>query len=113
MAAMTTALTEFSDLGDKRTYTTSGHTVSKPKIVISQRKLPVGAQTVSEYSFSVIHATEDDSGLVLQSKPTAKVSFTQPVNGQSSDVTAVLTILKDIVASDEFANSVSTAEHLS
>lgn len=40
MAAMTTALTEFSTNGDSRTYTTSGHTVSNPKLVTQKRRVP-------------------------------------------------------------------------
>lgn len=112
MAGMSTVLTEYSTIGDKRTYTTSGHTVVKPKIVVCKRKLPVGNQSVSEFSFSVIHATEDDDGNVLQSKPSMEAVVRQPVNGQATDVTAILAIFRDIVAGDEFGNSVTTAEFL-
>lgn len=112
MAAQTTALTEFSTIGDKRTYTTSGHTVSKPKIVVCKRKVPVGNQTVSEFSVDVIHATEDADGLVLQQKPSMSAVVRQPINGDAADVTAILAIFRDIVAGDEFGNAVTTSEFL-
>jgi len=113
MAAMTTALTEFSDNGDSRTYTTSGHTVSKPKLVIQKRRVPQGNQTVQETSVSVLHATEDANSLILPQKVSFSAVFRSPIDGQSSDVTAALAIFRDIIAGDEFANAVSTQEYLS
>jgi len=113
MAAMTTALTEFSTLGDSRTYTTSGHTTSKPKIVVQKRKVPSGNQVMSEVSVAVIHATEDDASLILPQKVNMTVTVRSPINGQSTDVDAALVILRDIIAGDEFANSVGTQEFLS
>lgn len=112
MAAMSTTLTEYSTLGDKRTYTTAGHTVSKPKIVMCKRKTPVGNQVVSSFEVSVIHATEDADNLVIPQKPSMSVTVTQPINGDVADVAAILVILRDVIAGDEFANSVTTNEFL-
>lgn len=113
MAAMTTVLTEFADNGNSRTYTTSGHTAVLPKLVIQKRKVASSAEGSSSITVSVVHGTEDASGNPLASRVAADVSFRFPLNGASADVAAVLAVLKDIVAGDEFANSVSTQEWLS
>lgn len=113
MAAMTTALTEFSNNGNSRTSTLAGHSVSKPQLVIERRRVPVGNQVVAESVISVIYATTDPAGAVLPQKVTFETVIRQPVNGQGADVTAALAILRDIVAGDEFANTVSTQEWLS
>lgn len=113
MAAMTTALTEFSNNGDSRTTTLSGHTVLKPKVVIEKRKVPVGSQVVSEYSVSVVNATENDDGEVLPQKVVIQAVVRLPIHGQATDVSAVLATFRDIVAGDEFTNSVDTQEWLS
>lgn len=112
MAAMLTALTEFSTYGDSRTYTTSGHSASKPKLVIQKRRVPQGNQTVAETSFSVVHATTNAASEVLQQKVAMTVTVRHPIDGSSADVDAALAILRDIVAGDEFANSVTTQEFL-
>lgn len=113
MAAMSTALTEFSNNGDSRTTTTLGHTVLKPKLVIEKRKVPVGNQIVSEYTFSVVQATEDDDGNVLPQKVVMTATVRLPIHGQSTDVDAALVIFRDVIAGDEFGNSVDTQEWLS
>lgn len=113
MAAMTTVLTEFSDNGNSRTYTTSGHTASSPKLVIQKRKVPEGNQTIAESTVSVIHATTDADSQVLSQKVSFTATIRYPIDGQSSDITAVETIFRDIIAGDEFANTVDTQEWLS
>lgn len=112
MAAMVTALTEFATNGDSRTYTTAGHTVGKPKLVIQKRRVPVGKQTVAETICSVIHGTEDSAGDSLPSKVAMSVTVRTPVDGIAADVTAALAILRDLVAGDEFGNAVTTQEFL-
>lgn len=113
MAAMTTALTEFSDNGNSRTYTYTGHTASEPRLVIQRRRVPAGNQSVLEDSFSVISSTEDAAGELLTSKVNFTLTLRRPVDGIAADVTAALAILRDIVAGDEFTNTVSTQEWLS
>jgi len=112
MAAMSTALTEFSTNGDSKTWTLSGHTVSAPKIVIQKRKVPVGNQTVGENVISVIRGTVDSNGAVLPSKVVMSVTIRYPVAGLATDVTAVRDVLKDIVAGDEFAASITSQNFL-
>lgn len=113
MAAMTTVLTEFSNNGNSRTCTTTGHTAVKPKLVIEKRRVPVGNQTMCEFSVSVIHATEDSEGEIITQKVAFDITGKYPVNGQSTDIDAALAIARDIVAGDEYANSITTQEWLS
>lgn len=112
MAAMTTALTEFSNNGNSRTCTTPSHTAAKPRLVIEKRKVPEGNQTMVEYTVKVIHSTVDSEGLVLAQKVTFEGSGRYPLAGSQTDIDAALVIFRDIIAGDEFANSVSTQEWL-
>lgn len=112
MAAMSTALTEFSTNGDSRTYTTSGHLASKPKLVIQKRRVPVGNQTIQETVISVIHAGVDAGGLTVASKVSMSVTVRVPLDVVGTTVADVLAILKDIVAGDEFAATVTTQNFL-
>lgn len=112
MAAMTTALTEFSDSGNSRTYTYSGHTISNPKLVIQKRKVPSGAQVIAEDTISVISGTTDADSEILPQRVVFTATIRRPVGGDASDVTAALAIFRDVVAGDEFTNSVNTQEYL-
>lgn len=108
MGALATALTEFSDNGDSRTYTTAGSTASSPKLVIEKRKVPVGGQTVAEFSCAVVHGTADSDGLVLQQKVSLTATGRYPIDGDAADLAAALVIFRDIVASDEFEASLTS-----
>lgn len=112
MAAMTTVLTEFSTNGNSRTSTIAGHTAIVPRLVIEKRRVPEGNQTMAEVSFSVIYATLDSAGAVLSNKVSFQAVARYPVLGDSDDVTAALAVFRDIIAGDEFANTVSTQEWL-
>jgi hypothetical protein len=112
MAGMTTALTEFSNNGNSRTSTYTGHTASEPKLVIEKRRVPEGNQTTIEYRAKVVSSIEDVDGVVLGQKVSFEACVTYPLAGIAADVTAALTIFRDIIAGDEFANSVSTQEWL-
>lgn len=112
MAAMTTALTEFSQTGNARTCTISGHSAVKPKLVIERRRVPEGNQTTIEYAFKVVEATEDVDGAVLNQKVSFEALVRHPIQGTASDVTAALAVFRDIIAGDEFGNSVTTQEWL-
>jgi hypothetical protein len=110
---MSTGLTEFSDKENSRTYTVAGHTISKPRLVIQKRKVPAGNQNVSEVSIDVIYGTEDADGNVLPNKYTFGVVSKGPINGTTTDRDAALVIIRDVVASDEFAAAVSGQLYLS
>lgn len=112
MAAMATALTEFSDKENSRTYTYTGHTAQEPRLVLEKRKIASGATSVLEDTVTVLSSTEDSAGDLLASKVTFEVKVRRPVNGIAADVTAALAIFRDIVAGDEFTNTVSTQEWL-
>lgn len=108
MAGMSTALTEFSTTGNSKTSTYTGHTALKPKLVIEKRRVPVGDQQVLEYSAKVVAATVDSENAVLPQKISFEVVVRYPALGASADVTAALAIIRDIVQSDDFTNSVNT-----
>jgi hypothetical protein len=112
MAAMTTALTEFADNGNSRTYTYTGHTASEPRLVIQRRKVATGSTSVIEDTVSVVSSTEDANGDLLTSKISFEAKLRHPVDGIAADVTAALAIFRDIIAGDEFTNTVSTQEWL-
>lgn len=112
MAAMSTVLTEFSDNGNSRTYSQAAHTAVKPQLVLQKRKVPSGNQTVVEDTITVLAATEDSDGAVLPSRVTFTATVRRPVDGTAADVTAMLAVFRDIVAGDEFANTVDTQEWL-
>lgn len=112
MAAMTTVLTEFANNGNSRTCTTSTHTAGKPRLVIEKRRVPEGNQVVGEFSAKVVHATVDAAGLILSNKVSFEAVVRYPINGDVADVNAALVIFRDMIASDNFANSVSTQEWL-
>lgn len=112
MPAMATVLTEFSDSRDSRIYTQADHTALKPMLVIQKRRTPQGNQNVAEVSVAVISATVDAADVPVVQKVTFTATVRYPINGDAADVTAMLAVFRDIVASDEFANSVNTQEWL-
>lgn len=112
MAAMSTALTQFANTGDSRTWTTTGHTVQTAKVVVMKRKVPSGSNPVAEISVAVVHSTKDAENIVLPSKVNFTITVRTPVQGQTADVTAALAIIRDIVASDNFGASVTSQNFL-
>lgn len=110
MAVMTTALSEFRSIGDSRTFTYGTHSAVEPRLVIQRRKVAAGATSVIEDLFQVVSSTEDSAGEILTSKVVFEAKVRRPVNGITADVTAALAIFRDIVASDEFTNTVNTQE---
>jgi len=112
MAAMTTALTEYTDNGNTRVFTYTGHVSTEPRLVIETRKDPSTVGAVLEDTIKVVSSTEDASGELLQSRVTFEAKVRRPNNGIAADVTAALAIFRDIIAGDEFTNTVSTQEWL-
>jgi len=112
MAAMTAVLTEFSNNGNSRTSTVATHTAVKPKLVIEKRRVPEGNQIIAEYSCKCVYATEDVDGVILSNKVSFEAVVRYPVAGDAADVAAALVLFKDIIANDEFANSITTQQWL-
>lgn len=113
MAAMTTALTEFADNGNSRTYRYTGHTAVEPRLVLQKRKTASGGATMLEDRVTVLSSTEDSAGELLDNNITFEMVVRRPKNGIAGDVTAALAIIRDIIAGDEFTNTVSTQDWLS
>lgn len=112
MAAMTTVLTEFADNGNSRTYTQAAHTALKPQLVLQKRKVPSGNQTIIEDTITVLSATPDSEGVILPQRCSFTAIVRRPKDGAAADVTAMLAVFRDIIAGDEFANTVDTQEYL-
>jgi len=112
MVAMTTALIEFSDNVNSRTYTLPAHTALKPQLLLQKRKVPTGNQTVLEDTVTVLSATPDAAGVVLPQRVSMSVTVRRPLNGTEADVTSILAILRDVVAGDEFGTMVTTQGYL-
>ena len=112
MAAMTTALTDFDSSRNFQSYTYTGNTSAAPKFVLQRRRVPSGNQTILEDTIQVTASTEDSAGAILPSKVSFHVTVRRPIQGIPADVTAALAVFRDIIAGDEFANTVDTQEWL-
>lgn len=112
MAAMLLALTEYSDKENARTYTVSGHTVQKPKLVFQKRKNGSEGGPSASDTITLVYGTEDSAGDPLASRVVFEVTVRRPVEGIAADVTAALADFRDVIAGDEFANTVNTQNYL-
>lgn len=112
MAGMTLALTEFATEANSKTSTFVGHTVAEPQIVIERRTVPENGKVVAEYRAKVVHGTVDSAGSPLTQKISFEIVCRYPVAGLAADMTEAIAQIRDIVASDDFANSVNTQEWL-
>lgn len=112
MAAMATAITEFANNGNSRTYTRTGHTALNPRLVIQKRKVATSPQGSAEDTIDVISGTVDAAGLILPGRIAFSIIVRRPVLGLATDVTAALAVIRDIVASDEFTVTVTSQNFL-
>jgi len=112
MAAQITALTEFSDNGNSRVFTLTNHTVLKPLLVIQKRKVPSGNKVVVQDDITVSYATADVTGAVLPQRVAFNITVTRPLGHDAADVASALATVRDIIAGDEFENTVLTQEYL-
>lgn len=109
MAAMLTALTDYLNNGNSRTFTVSGHTASSPKLVIQKRKAAPKAGAAQEVSVKVVYATTDSvTSEPLQTMIASEHIFRFAPESVSADVAAVLATSLDILGSDEFAAIINT-----
>ena len=58
-------------------------------------------------------STEDSAGEILSNKVLFEAKLRRPADGLAADVTAALAIFRDVIAGDEYTNTVSTQEWLS
>jgi hypothetical protein len=112
MAAMSTALTLFNMDNNNVTYSYSGHLPSDPRLVIQKRKLAPSSSGVAETTVKVVSGTQDADGYNITPKITFEAVIRTPIQGVTADIDAALVIFRDIIAGDEFTNSVSTQENL-
>jgi hypothetical protein len=113
MAGLAAVLTEFSDNGNSRTYTSYGHTAVNPRLVIEKRTVPVGNQVMAEFSATVIRSVEDPDGAVMPQKLSMGTSVRYPIIGSdptalAAEIADALVLFRDIVASDEFGAAISS-----
>lgn len=102
MAAMTTALTVFSDKENARTYTSTGSTTLKPKRVLQKRTVPNANQEIVEDVVTTLHGAEDSLGAMLDSKVSITTTIRRSKYAIKADVDAALVVHQDIIGSDEF-----------
>lgn len=112
MAAMTTVLTEFANLGNSRTSTYGTHSAVQPKLIIEKRRVPENGQIMAEYTAKVVEATTDADSAVMSQKVSFEAVCRYPITGNSAEITSALVIFRDLIAGDEYANSVTTQEYL-
>lgn len=108
MPSMTSPLVTFSDNGNSRTFTTTGHTLKKPKVLKQSRVVPQGASVIATNQFAGTFGTEDDDGIALKERDSFNLTVRTAINGQTTDATALVALLKDLVNSDEFADALET-----
>ncbi|DAD50706.1 TPA_asm: coat protein [ssRNA phage SRR6960799_30] len=107
MPTITTTLVDYSQVGNTKTLTAPGHTVSAPRLVIQKRKIPSTSSGVAESDVKVVYGTTDTNG-PLSSRVSVEAVVRYPANGNMADVTAALTLFREVVASDEFQSAVYT-----
>lgn len=114
MAALATTLTGYTDKGDTRIWRTAGHTVVKPKLVMQKRRLPVGNQTTSELTISVLQAAVGEDDMVLPSKVLFSATVRIPTGIKAGETTVAdsLVIFRDVVQSTEFGDALTTFDHI-
>lgn len=112
MAAMSANLTVFSDSQDRRVYRLDDHAVGNTRLLIQTRRVPTGAQVMVEDTFSIVHQPADDEALGALPNVNFTVTLRRHHASDPTTVAAALTLLRDMVASDEFGNTVDTQDYL-
>jgi hypothetical protein len=74
--------------------------------------VPSGAQTVLEDTISIISGTVDATGAALPQRASITLTLRRPIDGLAADVSAVQSIIADVIYSDEWANTILTQEFL-
>lgn len=110
MAGMTTVLKEFQDAANSRTFTRTGHTVQAPKLVLQKRKIASGNAIMAEDSLTTVSAAHDSGSVLLPNRITFSAVIRRPAAVEASEVTAELAVFRDLVASDEFAQMVTSQD---
>lgn len=112
MPTLAATLVEYSDEQNSRTFTTTGHSVSKPRLVIQKRKVGAVGGASGQDTISCVYGTVDPLGVSLPGRVVFEVTVRRPVEAASADLSAALALFRDIVASDEFTTTVNTQNYL-
>jgi hypothetical protein len=113
MAGLSATLTEFADNGNSRTYIVAGHTATAPRLVLQKRTVPSGNQIMTEFGVTVLRGVEDPEGAIMPQKASMGALVRYPVIGSAptplaADLAEMLTLFRDVVASDEFGASITS-----
>lgn len=110
MAAMTTALADYTYNGNVRAFKHPNHTAQKAKLITQKRKAAVGTTGVSEDNISVAYTTLDANDIPIPAKVTFSVNVRRPSNmaGDATEVTDALALFREIIASDNFGSVVTS-----
>lgn len=110
MAAQTTALTEYSTVGNTRTSMLSTHLSTKAALCIEKRSNISSKSRVIEKKFTLVHGVDDSNGEVLAEKLAFEAVVRVPMYMDDATVmTAAKAAFLDIVNGDEFAASITNA----
>lgn len=106
MADMTTTLTEYAMSGDSKSFTVAGHTAQLPRLVIQKRRLPASPKGNAQMTTSFIRGAVGADSIPLAGKVAVDVISRFPLEmiNMSSEVDAVIALVRDYVASDDFVN---------
>lgn len=112
MPVITTALTEFSDKENARTFTVAGHTVAKPRLLIQKRKVAPSVNGVALDNLSVVYGTVDAASAPVPQKIVFDVEIRRAPSSLAADVTAALALFREVVNSDEFVAVVNSQNYV-
>ena len=91
MAVITTVLKGITNFGDRRTWSTPGHTLKDAKVVVQQKKAPANGRNYGEDRVTVAHSVYNTAGDRLSDK---------------IKVDVISRLVRELVASDEWANGI-------
>lgn len=112
MAIITTAYKQFNDSNNARTWSLPGHTVLKPLLAIQRRVVPQGNKRTAKTELSFVAGTVDADSLTVAEKHRITVTVDTAVYGASADMTALLVLFREAIASDEFTAAVSSQDYV-
>lgn len=105
MAAMLTTLVIIGMQGSTVQYALPSHTAAKPRLLIQTSQPAVGAKRTSSSSLRFVMTAVDADGLVVPEKDSVEIVVKRAAYGTGVNLDAgFLTMLRDVVNGDEFAN---------
>jgi hypothetical protein len=112
MAAYTTVLKQFSDMGNVRKWSTPGHTIAAPRLLTQKRQEATSPTGVARNSLTFLGGATDANDTLLEARNVIDISVRGPVNGKADEMTALVAVMRDIINSDDFADMVASQAFL-